>query len=466
MHYFTLGNILLYIVLINVSKYFEFNFNFVSLLAVNFVLFFPLIVKTLQNVIQYKYLNKLSALLWIYIICHPLFIIFLLIIDARSLPNNYSISEYLISNTTVLVQLIIVTMTMVVTVEKECYKYLRYVWFLSFIIGFEMFVFFYLLRDTSLHNLVVADNYGWFVSIILQSKVLAGLFGFFATAMSLYFARINGMKYKYFAAFILGIMLTVAAQERSIMLALLLFILGLILWNLFCHSRKNYFANKLIIILILIILVPIGEGIVKISDNIRGYTSLSLASSYDRIGRYSRGYDLFVRFFPIGSGANMDVKYMYSSDIKSPTLTKLYQWAKFNEDVPLEAQLQLGKIKSWVEDKKINNWQSVHSTYFEIIINYGFAGIIVAWLSVWYPAKYLFMAFRNRRFINKNKYMQAGIIYAIFILTFDLALNFISYGQLIWLICPFHIAFYKLHYKYLYWMRNGKKPRQLIQEIT
>ena len=74
MHYFALNNLLLYIVFINVNKYYQLDFNIVPLLAINLLIFFPLIFRTARRLVHYKYLHNPSIFLWIYIFFHSLII--------------------------------------------------------------------------------------------------------------------------------------------------------------------------------------------------------------------------------------------------------------------------------------------------------------------------------------------------------------------------------------------------------
>jgi hypothetical protein len=403
-------------------------------------------------------------LLWFYIFSHPILILCLHFLDNRSFPHNYSISQYLMSNSSIVVQLTIIITLIIMSVEKEWYKYLRILWFISYLVGIEALIFFYLLRGTSLHNLVIEDGYTWFTSVFLRSKVLAGLLGFFSIAFPLYFAYLNRLKYRYIFSIVLGILTVIAAQERSLILSSLIFLIGYFLLRLSTLNLKYFLKVQLLIISVLFLLIPIVVGVTSISNSIRGHSSLSMSSSFDRLARYARGYDLFINFFPVGAGTNMDVKYMFFSDIKSPTLSNLDQWS-YNNGYS-ELQQQTGKILSWVNDSNKTNWESVHSTYLELLINFGLAGIIVAWLSVWYPAKYIFLSLKYKKFVRKDKYLQAGSIYAIFLLSIDLAINFLSYGQSIWLICPLHIAFYNLHYKDFYQRYFFQKPQKIILKMV
>ena len=235
------------------NKYVEFNFNTTPLLVINLFLFFPLIIKTTRIIILSNIQNNLSIFLWFYIFFHPILKMLLNVIDVRSLPHNYSISNFLTSNASILVQLIIIIMLMVSTVEREWYKYFNFLWYFSFLVGIEALIFFYLLSSLTLHYLVIDKHYYWFVSSVIQSKVFCGFLGFICVFLSLYYTKLYGKNPKYLLGIILGILTIIAAQERSIILTLLFFFFGILVCNFINLFRKNLFKGLFIIISSLLI---------------------------------------------------------------------------------------------------------------------------------------------------------------------------------------------------------------------
>lgn len=446
MHGFAIVNVIIYILVVNSAKLLDVDVNLVSLQGLSLILYVTLTIKTAVFVMTR--LNWKYSLLLFYFFFHPLIILTLVKTGSRFFPENYSSVHFLISNAGLVIQGAIVVMLWIGMSEEGWLKYYRFVWWVGVVIGIEVVIVYLLLYVGLNFDLFGLYDINRFVSIVVRSNVMSGVFGFLLSAFSLYFMRFHGFRKRYLFGYILGAIAVFACLERSIILGYAFF--NAIIGCFYIIKGRNLLhkLNRFVLLcLSLPILLSVGAGMYFAAQSIKGHSLTSLASTYDRMARWVRAADMAVEYFPIGAGGNMDAKYIYQPRQESFFLTRVINSNILDSfgDESGELKIQFSKIYGYVSDPQVKVWSSTHSTMFELIVDFGILGFLFIWFMSWYPLKYLLKYKTLTRRFPCDKRVEAGACLASFLLCFGIPMSFLSMGQYLWFVVPFYVGFYKLH---------------------
>ncbi len=386
----------------------SFNFSGLNLKSPLYLLLSLFVVKDILNANISWYVNKSSLFFlkrgfYLYFLLHPVLIAFFGVLGMWGLLESISPFSILLSGTNMALQVIVGIFFLVNINSKNFQTVNKLIYFFVWLFLAE-----FVISSIFLINSAFGTS-GEFVGYI-NSEWMISLFALLAFHFSMSNFVLTKKK-KYILYGLCFVFLGYVAQLRIFQLGILIYIFFTVIM-LFRIRMSLILAGTVL-------------GVIAFIANILvTLDSLDAISLYDRFYLYAKQLDLISNHFIFGVGGNVSEKYYNTTD---PYLITVIANSIGLGDLPVFAK-QLS-LNEYLTDIGWYTKRSSHSTPLDFIGDYGVLGILLVFLSIFWPIKILGELRKKSSKTNIDLQTQQAAISVLSLVGFN---SLESSGQYIW----------------------------------
>ncbi len=263
------------------------------------------------------------------------------------------------------------------------------------VVALEAIITFYLGigRGISIFGNTPLNQLGMFQSTLIGNYHFVGRLGITLFFMSIYFLFKHRQKRYFFFAF-LGFLLTFSTCSRHCIMALMV---GFALWIILVLKKKLKVDIEIkVLMYYFLVIFVIGFAfasiyLIDMAAFVRGSEGAGapIGQLIDKLIRLSRGVDVFMYTFPLGTGPGMSMYFMGSSLVS----WNVTEWVGQLFDFDLTYIQRLLVNQTILIESGIGLGYGIHNLWFHTIMEFGLLGLVFVmylWWNGWNKFVYLY----------------------------------------------------------------------------